>query len=78
MKKDPHDIERLNKMISPYQGPGWSATVRPEKERMQRAQSRKRRQIRRAERPMTSMEGWAYAVFGVAMAVIILFELGGM
>ncbi len=45
MKKDPHDLERLNKMISPYQGPGWAATSRPEKERMLRAQSRKRRQI---------------------------------
>jgi hypothetical protein len=37
MKKDPHDLERLNKMISPYQGPGWAATSRPEKERMRLA-----------------------------------------
>lgn len=73
---DKHDLERLNKMVSPYQGPGWAATVRPEKERMQRAQSRKRRQIRRAERPMSSMEGWAYAIFGVVMLIIVLVEMG--
>jgi hypothetical protein len=72
------DVERLNKLISPYQGPGWAATVRPEKERMQRAQSRKRRQIRRAEAPMSAAHAWAYGIFGVFMVIILVVELGSM
>jgi hypothetical protein len=78
MKKDPHDLERLNKMISPYQGPGWAATSRPEKERMLRAQSCKRRQIRRAEAPIDALHVWAYVIFCVFLAGILIVELGGM
>lgn len=77
MKKDPHDLERLNKMISPYQGPGWNVTVRPEKERMQRAQSRKRRQIRRAEAPLHPMQIWAWVVFAVFLIGLTIYRLGG-
>lgn len=77
MKKDPHDLARLNKMISPYQGPGWAATVRPEKERMQRAQSRKRRQIRRAEAPVSELQIWAWVVFAICIVGIVIYRLGG-
>ena len=78
MKKDPHDLERLNKMISPYQGPGMSVTVRPEKERIQRAQSRKRRQIRRAEAPISEMQIWAWVVFAIFLVGLTIYRLGGM
>jgi hypothetical protein len=71
-----YEISRLNKMISPYQGHSWSVSVRPEKERMQRAQSRKRRQIRKQETPMQPMQMWAWVVFVVFLIGLAAYRLG--
>lgn len=49
MQQDKAELARLNAMISDYQPVSWSVSVRSEHERMLRAQSRKRRQVRQRE-----------------------------
>jgi hypothetical protein len=68
------EIWRLNKRISPYQG-NWNAqaTKRSERERMLRAQSRKRKQLRLQE---ADQHLWPIKALLVVAAFIVMLAVG--
>lgn len=71
------EIDALNKLISPYQGAAYGG-VKSEHERMLRAQSRKRRQLRRAHPELSPPksqaqkdgEKWGW-IIGIALSLLM-------
>lgn len=74
MKNETDELKRLNQKISPYEG-NWNgqATTKPERERMLRAQSRKRRQLRRHE---ADQNLWLIKLIFVVVAFVTMLAVG--
>ncbi|WP_412504494.1 hypothetical protein [Roseovarius sp. SYSU LYC5161] len=74
MKDEAEELKRLNQKISPYEG-NWNgqATTKSERERMLRAQSRKRRQLRRHE---ADQHLWLIKLIFVVVAFATMLAVG--